>query len=64
LGLPDFFAGTKKGHLKLYFNLRQPLFHVCMQRNIHEKIQKRCPLHGYVHEKSYLCMKFFAKYEN
>jgi hypothetical protein len=22
--LPDFFAGTKKGHLKLYFNLRQP----------------------------------------
>jgi|UPI000302FA49 hypothetical protein len=21
-------------------------------------------LHGYVREKSYLCMKFFAKYEN
>jgi hypothetical protein len=26
--LPDFFAGTKKGHLKLYFNLRQPHFYL------------------------------------
>lgn len=40
------------------------LSHTFSRRNIHEKIQKRFPPHGYMDEKSYLCMKFFAKYEN
>lgn len=40
------------------------LFYDRKRKNIHEKIQKRRPPHGYVDGKSYLCMKFFAKYEN